>query len=94
MDKTVKLTNMNTNTKVQEYKLEREAWACCWLSPFSFVVGSHKCTVLEFDTRNTSRPVRIDVGPPGSKPIHSLYGARFPTESYTRGRYSFPHLLA
>ena len=29
-DKTVKLTNINTNQIVQRFACESEAWCCCW----------------------------------------------------------------
>ena len=39
LDKKAKLTNMNTNNVVQTYSFAAMPWACCWLSPFSFVCG-------------------------------------------------------
>ena len=73
LDKKAKLTNMNTNNIVQTYSVDAMPWACCWLSPFSFVCGLSNSSLIEFDTRNTREPVRIDKSPPGTKPIHSLH---------------------
>ncbi|XP_071033766.1 E3 ubiquitin-protein ligase rfwd3.S [Parasteatoda tepidariorum] len=59
LDKTVKITNVLTNSVVQTYSLDCDAWSCAWDSddPMYFYGGLRNGGVLLFDIRVTSRSV-------------------------------------
>eukprot|EP00037_Helgoeca_nana_P015707 m.147182 g.147182 ORF g.147182 m.147182 type:complete len:706 (+) comp23133_c0_seq1:113-2230(+) len=74
LDRTAKLTNINSNTVVCSYKLDAPSWTCCWDKdrPTTFYVGLTTSHIVEFDTRDTATPVRT-YRSPVPKPLVALH---------------------
>jgi E3 ubiquitin-protein ligase RFWD3 len=74
LDKTIKLTSLQTNTIVQNYLTPCPAWSCCWNRNDCNLIFCGLCNgkVLVFDLRRTSGPV-TELGPVGkSCPVISI----------------------
>lgn len=76
LDRTLKITSMETNSVVTTYELESPGWSCCWNPGTSNYIycGLASSIVLVFDLRWTQQPVgnfenRTQTG---RTPIHSL----------------------
>ncbi|XP_023224176.1 E3 ubiquitin-protein ligase RFWD3-like isoform X2 [Centruroides sculpturatus] len=56
MDRSIKLTNVLSNSIVQSYTLPLEAWSCVWSKddPNQFFVGLKNGSIFQFDTRMTN----------------------------------------
>lgn len=73
MDKVAKITNICSNTLVASYQTNAPLWSCCWNvnEANQFFVGTAGGSVIQYDTRNTSSPVRT-IKVAGSGPVVSL----------------------
>ncbi|XP_049642324.1 E3 ubiquitin-protein ligase RFWD3 isoform X2 [Suncus etruscus] len=60
LDKTLKLTSLETNTVVQTYNTGRPVWSCCWcLDENDYVyAGLVTGSILMYDLRRTNLPVQ------------------------------------
>lgn len=63
LDKTVKLTNVCSNSVVQTYPMDMEVWSCAWNTdgdhPNTFYAGLRNGTVAQLDTRMPPKTVQI-----------------------------------
>ncbi|KAK3871673.1 hypothetical protein Pcinc_023200 [Petrolisthes cinctipes] len=73
MDKVAKITNICSNTPVASYQTDAPLWSCCWNTEEAnqFFVGTAGGSVIQYDTRNTSNPIRT-IKVAGSGPVVSL----------------------
>lgn len=73
MDKMVKLTNICSNSPVGSFTAEVPLWSCCWNADEAnqFFVGTATGSVVQYDTRNTTGPVRT-INVAGSGPVVSM----------------------
>eukprot|EP00038_Savillea_parva_P018674 m.24974 g.24974 ORF g.24974 m.24974 type:complete len:738 (-) comp4198_c0_seq1:185-2398(-) len=74
LDKTAKLTSINSNAVVCTFQLDAPSWTCCWDHdrPSTFYVGLTTSHIVEFDTRNASEPVRT-IRSPTPMPLVALH---------------------
>jgi hypothetical protein len=73
MDRTVKVTSLQTNSVVLTTPLDFPAWSCAWhpSDPNLFYCGLVNGRVCEYDARFTGAPVSVLLGAP-PKPVTSL----------------------
>lgn len=74
MDKTAKLTNVNSNSVVATFPLGRQAWCCCWNEddPATFFCGLMNGDIVEFNTGNLQSSVRTIKGQ-SPRPLVALH---------------------
>lgn len=74
MDKMVKLTNICSNSPVGSFTAEALLWSCCWNADEAnqFFVGTASGSVIQYDTRKTTGPLRTIKGSGCGGPVVSM----------------------
>ncbi|KAF5295502.1 hypothetical protein FQR65_LT10490 [Abscondita terminalis] len=74
LDKTAKITDINTTTPVCFFKIDSPLWSCCWDSVDSnyLYLGQQRGSTIKFDIRNTSVPVNVLEIPGDMSPVVSV----------------------
>lgn len=60
LDKSIKISDLNSNSTISTYTFDSMLWSCCWdeSNQNLFYVGSQQGATTKFDLRNMSEPVK------------------------------------